>query len=167
MSRNLQVQVIGNLQTLGHAKRYRQSSLPRNQSTAAGPVSDRVSFLQAEHAAFIRSIQSLAVWTDNVKDFLPQMEGMQTAMMDFLFQPNASLAGGEASRGAASSNLASVSDLVRHHSWPQHPRISAEHPYVRISSVCRCPPLVTRTTRTDVDISPSDSYPQARSSWSN
>jgi hypothetical protein len=48
-------------------------------------------FFEAEHAAFIRSTQSLAVWTDNVKDLLPHMEVMQTAMMDFLFRPNASL----------------------------------------------------------------------------
>lgn len=96
----------------------------------------------------------------------PSSHGSHADGHDGLPVPTERKPGGEAIGGAATSNLASVSDLSRLDSWPQHSCISAEHPYVRISSVCRCPPLVTRTTRTDVDISPSDSYPQARSSWS-
>lgn len=81
MSADLQVQVLDDIEALATAKRFREC-------LASEPVRWRrwlTLVASSEHAAFIRSTQSLAMWTDNVRELIAQITATQDAMMDYIY----------------------------------------------------------------------------------
>jgi hypothetical protein len=112
MSADLQVQVLDDIVSLASAKRFRACHGQANHAKASKLTPP---LCHAEHAAFIRSTQSLAMWTDNVRELLAQIESMQDAMMDYIYS-------GPATAGA-SEKLAEKADVVQsiRPSWHQAP----------------------------------------------
>lgn len=78
--------------------RFRSSAILTGSPPPSGLVSDLAisdgltailtahDFDSAEHAAFIRSTQSLAMWTDHADQLLGQIESMQDSMMSYLWR---------------------------------------------------------------------------------
>lgn len=76
--------------------------------------------MTTEQAAFIRDTQSLALWTDNVKDLLPEIVFMQAAMIDFLWNTGRQSSKPVAKTVAKAASVAAVdaaedSESVEHH----------------------------------------------------